>query len=182
MKRNARDIRDQLVRQGAINHEEIIAANGQRINRKVELDVVEKGSSLFRKIVGGLVDITRDFRPDVIVPVPTGANEYVPVMAEKMKHVAYVLMDKRGAGKEFYFQSSLMPRVLLPGARVVLVDDVFRTGSQLEKLSEMPEFGESEVVGASVIWRRDADPIDHPLKFPVNHIIHEHVPDWVDES
>ncbi|MDZ7744677.1 MAG: phosphoribosyltransferase [Candidatus Saccharibacteria bacterium] len=160
---------------------EMVAANGQLIGQKLEFDNVDQHSDLFYKIVAGLVELASSHDPDILIPVPEGANAYVKAMSEQMGNLEFVQLRKPEVETEpFALQSQRIGQLILRNKeKPFLVDDVFRTGSQLKRVMAMPEMQGKEIA-AGVIWRRDDPDQTKRNTLKVYSLIHEYVPDFAE--
>lgn len=101
--------------------------------------------AVVHRLVGWMTEACREFRPEVVLGLPTLGHVFAPLLAERLGHPNWVAA---GYSKKLWYDEALSvpmrsitttaerrvwldPRMLprLEGRRVLLVDDVISTGS-----------------------------------------------------
>lgn len=170
-------IRYRLERLGAIQEIDFTTAAGNRADTKLELDVMHSDPRLYADIIGGLVVMASVFRPDILVPVPSGGVRLVEDMGERMK-LPYVIPRKDSSSLQgFKMQNQQLARALTANKqRVLLVDDVLTTGSSMVAVSNLEEI-EGKVCGGIAVWDRSEPSMPRKnLPFTTTALIKHHVP------
>lgn len=142
-------------------------------------DVPEKDPSLAAEIIGLLAIRLYFYRPEVIVPVPTGANRWASVVARYMQ-VGYAELewaDKTSRQLKFIDKNS--HQLASQAEKIALIDDVYTSGSSLGVTAHLPEIN-GKVVVAGVIWDRSRE--KSSLEFPIERIVHSHIPLYVEDA
>lgn len=148
-------------------------ASGVIANTKVDADVILPGLPEFDQTVDGLCELAEEFKPDLLVPMPSGADRFVEAMSYEMD-IPYVALRKQ-AGK-LVLQNPYYNCLMLRGkSRILLVDDVYTSGSTIKKALAVKELVGKSILGAVVIWDRSEEkPKETPV--PLKSLIHHHVP------
>lgn len=159
---------------GVVENEEFTTAAGLPANVKIDLEkVIELDFQLAAEIAGILAVRLAVEKPDLLIPVPDGANSWARQAAMHMgiETVIPKWFDKQ-AGKLRFSGSTDIEKVR-KASRVALIDDVFTTGSSIEKVAAHPDIA-SKVVAAGVIWNRSSE--SPQLGFPVASVIDSYLP------
>ena len=150
-------------------------AAGHLANRKVNLEKVhKKDPQLAAEIAGVLaIRLCTHGRPDLIVPVPDGANAWGQDVALYMGSEIALLRwrDKRSRVLDFTTEED---RAKVKNARrLAIVDDVFTTGGSIELVSELQGVREKVAV-AGVVWKRSRAVPN--FVFPLESVVESYVP------
>ena len=179
-------IKGGIERLGGIERKEFTSSSGELLNRKVELDILQQQNfqnRLLRSfIVGELATSIAAYGPDIIVPVPEGADHLGDGIARRLYlPVAYMeWIDKSPEQKRIRPRTQHHRELLQKAGRIALIDDVFRTGGNLLAIERTEEVA-GKVVVAGEVWDRSENAAES-MPFPVESIVHEHIPAWVDEQ
>lgn len=170
-------IRYRLECLGAVQELEFVTAAGNLADTKLELDVMHSDPLLYADIVGGLAMLAMGFRPDMLVPVPSGGVHLVEDLSARMK-LPYVVPKKDAAEPVgFKMQNRHLATALTANKRrVLLVDDVLTTGSSMAAVSNLEEI-KGRVCGGIAIWDRSEPSMRRSgMPFATNALIKHHVP------
>lgn len=171
------NIRYRLERLGAVQEIEFTTAAGNRADTKLELDVMHSDSRLYADIIGGLAVLAAVFRPDILVPVPSGGVQLVEDLSARMK-LPYVVPKKDTQDPiGFKMQNRQIAGVLTANKqRALLVDDVLTTGSSMLAVSNLKEI-KGKVCSGIAVWDR-SEPSMRPesTPFATAALIKHHVP------
>ena len=168
---------------GGIQKVEFYAASGLPANLKVEMDVLEK-SGLMRVLVrDSLADLALPFDPDLLIPMPLGADGMGKTVANHMG-IDYALMrwiDKTPGHRKVVHRTREDLRKIRTARRIMLFDDVFSTGGTLLAAYNKPNIGE-KTVGALTIWDRSDGTASQNFPVAVESIVKRHIPFWSEQT
>jgi orotate phosphoribosyltransferase len=171
---------DRLRGLGVIEKGDFQTAAGATANQKINLEkVLEKDPQLAAEMAGVLAIRLSVYKPDLIVPVPAGANRWGKEVAlhRKTEHAKLRWRDKQHG--KLTFASKADRQKLLEAERIAIIDDVFTTGSSIKKVISHPEIT-GKVVVAGVIWNRS--PLLTEPGFPLISVIDTFVPHREDDE
>lgn len=143
---------------GAIQIGEFTAHNGEIGDTKVVLDNLlndDEHAELLDEVTGNLSKKLRPFQPEIILPMPEGANTFGQKLARQLGARAILLewKDKETSQLGFLNQSDRI--VLCLAERVALVDDVYRTGSTFLEALDSIELANKKLIGGAIVDRSD---------------------------
>ncbi len=168
---------------GGIQKGEFTTASGQRANRKVEMDVLNRSRVLRGLVVAELALRAHAHEPDLIIPMPYGADELGRDVASRLD-VGYTYLDwvdKTPGKKSVRPRSEIAAKLITRAERIVLVDDVFTVGSSLLAAWTLPLL-QHKIVAGEVVWQRGLPGAHQALPFPVGAIVEEYIPLWEDQK
>lgn len=171
---------------GGVENVEFTTSSGAQANRKVELDVLDKDKlqSRFTRslVIAELATKLTVYEPDLVVPIPKGADHLGMGLAQRLYlPVAFLEWKDKTPGRKEITPKTEHDRELLQAAgKIALVDDVFTTGSSLLAACQMEE-SMNKVIVAAEVWDRSDGSYHASLPFPVESVVTEHVPLWVEE-
>lgn len=149
-------------------------AAGLIANRKINLENVPKLDPRLAAEIAGILAIRLSaYKPDLIVPVPAGANRWGNEVALHRKTEIARLRWRNKQHGELTFASASDRRSVLQAERIAIIDDVFTTGSSIKKVIAHAELTDKVVVGG-VIWNRS--PLVTEPDFPLVSVIDSFVP------
>lgn len=166
-----------IVHLGGIQTGEFITASGDEANVKVELNVLDNSYFIRALTVGGLVDLAKPYNPNLIVPMPTGADEIGQDVANIMNiDCAFLRWTHKSPEHRKLAHSTRedLEKIRHAGS-IVLLDDVFRTGSTLRIAYDIPNIGEKTVAALS-IWDRSDGMASEEFPVPVESIVKRYIP------
>lgn len=177
----ASNIEREILDTGALQVQEFTAHNGELGNCKIVLDNLlntHQHPELLRKVVKRLSRKLGLHQPEIILPIPEGANRFGRLVAVELGARAILLewQDKEAGELRFKHQPERI--VVCRSKRVALVDDVYRTGSSFEEAINSVELESKELVGG-VVWDR-SDGWQHSA-FPIESVVRKYVPMRVDQ-
>lgn len=163
---------------GAIQYGEFTAHNGETGDTKVVLDSLlndPEHKELLGDVVANLSNRLKPFKPEVVLPMPEGADILGQKLARELGARAILLEweDKDAGRLKFRNQSERI--VLCLAARVMLADDVFRTGSTFWQALDSFELARKQLVGAAIVDRSDPKQ-SHQLPFEVKSVVKRFYP------
>lgn len=129
-------------------------AGGQEANNKLVLDaesVWAKNPALFEIVSSRLGQLAARYRPDLIVPVPSGADGYGWQIANRTG-VQCATLQKDAATKQISIDEAL-DHALRHAERVLIVEDVTTRLSSVRRVLDIPEIGQRAVGVVSVFDR-----------------------------
>lgn len=166
---------------GGINEEEFVTAAGNLANRKVELDVLEKSHLVKALVTSALVDLMMPYEPDLIVPIPTGADSLGELTADRLGiECAHLKWTEKTHGYRKLIHRTHADLLNIRNAgRIMLIDDVFTTGSSLLAAFNRPNIGE-KTVGSAVVWDRSDVMARQNFPMPLESIVEKYIPLWTE--
>ncbi|MDO8591764.1 MAG: hypothetical protein Q7R60_02460 [bacterium] len=169
---------------GAVQYGEFTAHNGEQGDCKVVLDdLLDYGNDqhavLRNKVEDLLVRKLTPFEPEILIPMPEGANSLGLALARKLGARAILLEweDKEAGILKFKDQHERI--VVCLANRAALIDDVKRRESTFEQAIESIGLGSKDLVSA-VVWDR-SDP-KHPSSLGITgvSVVKKYIPMWVE--
>ena len=162
---------------GGVQSLDFTAASGARGNTKVDLDVVKKHPLFMRLINRELARLAGPYHPDLIVPIPTGADIFGIEVARRLETGCALLEweDKTPGQKTLRPRTEKDLAMIVEASRIVFVDDVFSTDSSIQAVHDMPDIS-FKAEGAVVIWDRSDGSFADKMPIPVDSIVHSYVP------
>jgi orotate phosphoribosyltransferase len=152
------------------------ATDGIPFNTKVNLDVMYEDPELFEDISATIAKRLKKHKPEIVIPVPDGANRLGKKIGEILAVEAVII---RWANKEYgnlgYLSTADCLKVQDAGS-VAIVEDVSRTDTSMSKVANLIMMTDKRksLVGA-VVW--DRDPLAQKNSyFPVERYINRYVP------
>lgn len=160
------------------NAEFITATDGILANCKVEMDVMYQDQSLTDQIAENLANRLEKYKPEVIIPVPRGANRLGQVIGAIMgvKCVLICWTDKEA--KQLDYLDKVTAAYAQRAKSVAIVEDVSTTDGSMATVAGFLG-GEKDYIGA-VVWDRDPK-TNKKSTFPVERLIKKYVPFRIDE-
>lgn len=144
-----------------VYREPIVAASGKQLDYYVDIKGAYKDPralSLIREELGKIVDKNAT----CVAAMGYGGISPATLVAEKLGLHLILIRDapkKHGRGG---FIDGYVPA---PEDKIVLIDDVFTTGSSLRKMSALLESTGAQTIQACVIVKRGEGEISFPLKW-----------------
>lgn len=202
---SAEQFADKLEGRGIIQPADKPFRSGFIAQYKVEGDVVTTDPELCAEAVPPMVDLVRLLAPDLLLPIPQGGDALALGIADKLEKTSvafYCKVGNRELGTEsFRVRSPFINKPLLKNAlRVVLIDDVYTSGSSFDDMATVlgdefgferigsfsdPHTGEVDeaaipeevklIVGAVALWDRQAPVEQRDLQFPHYSVIQREV-------
>ena len=175
-------IQKNIERLGGIRKQDFVTAAGESADTKVELDLLTEQNlqnRLLRQlIIGELAMRLVKHEPDIIVPIPTGADHLGTGIGSRLYlPVAYLEKQDITPGNESIQPKTDNDRQLLESAgRIALVDDVFTTGGSLMRASRMEIMEDKQIVAAAEVWDRSDGSYQDTIPFEVESIVEKYVP------
>lgn len=148
-------------------------ASGVAANNKLDLEALGYYLELEALAVNGLTELVRPYKPDLIVPVPDGANRLGRQIAMALGIDAMILR-KDSVTKEITMKPGA-EQIFAAAKRIVVVEDVLNQRTTTSRVLALPWIGErtQAVVG---VWDR-GDPAARPtLAVPVQSLVEEFIP------
>lgn len=165
---------------GAIQYGDFTAANGEQGNLKVVLDPLlndPQYKELRTKVVKKMAEKLSLFDPEVIIPMPEGANNLGIWVARELGARAILMeWENKPAGKLRYIDQHERI-VVCRASRIGFVDDVYRTGHTFEQMIVCAEL-EGKALEAAVVHDRSGR--NHHMGFPVHAAVKRYLPMMVD--
>lgn len=156
------------------------AHNGEAGNCKVDLDVLfeDEHRELAAQIAARLAKKLEPYDPELILPVPKGANRLGAMVGRELgARVVYLDWRDKSAGQLTY--EDYRNRIVVCRAqRVAIVDDVFRTGSSYEQVISFAELDRKEVFGG-VVWDRSNPKKPWRPDIPIQAVVSKFMPLYV---
>ncbi len=131
-----------------------ITAAGLLANRKINLEKVPRLDPQLAAEIAGILAIRLSvYKPDLIIPVPAGANRWGSEVSLHLKTKTARLRWRDKQHGRLTFASATDRGNALQAERIAIIDDVFTTGSSIKKVIGHAELTD-KVVAAGVIWNR----------------------------
>jgi orotate phosphoribosyltransferase len=159
---------------GVIEHADFTTAAGVPANVKINLEnVVELDYQLVAEIAGILAIRLALEKPDLIIPVPEGADIWAE---ESALHLGIDVVKMKWLDKKTgKLRTTGVTDInkIRQSERIAVVDDVFTTGGSIKKVVSHRDIA-SKVVAAGVVWNRSKE--NPKMDFPVAAVIDSYVP------
>jgi orotate phosphoribosyltransferase len=148
----------------------ITFADGQTANNKLELsyDAVRQHDDVYQRVIVGLFQLARPYKPDFIVGIPNGATEYALQVAI-MLDVHQIMLDKDDDTKALSYASTIDYQKVQGLQRGILVEDVINRRSSLERAMRLPDMA-AKIVGVIGVFDRGLMAERRSLNVPVQCI------------
>jgi orotate phosphoribosyltransferase len=154
------------------------ATDGILANCKVEMDVMYQDTALTEAIAEQLATRLEAYHPEIIVPVPKGANRLGQVIGAIMGvHCLAIKWVNKNSKQLGYFSEATKAKAQR-STSVALIEDVSTTDGSLSAVADFLG-GDKTFVGA-VVWDRNPE-ADKRSNFPVERFIKSYVPFRIDE-
>lgn len=148
-------------------------ANRDKANNKIDLEKLLQAPEYAALAVAQVARLAREHHPDLLVPVANGAN-WLGREAALSLGIDCMLMDKDEETKELSLRRNAA-QTYGANRRIVIVEDVLRTGTSVGKTLSLPTIGERAEAVVSV-WDRGDVATRPDLLVPVISVITEHIP------
>jgi orotate phosphoribosyltransferase len=159
---------------GVVEHADFTTAAGEPANVKINLEnVIDLDYQLAAEIAGILAVRLALEKPDLIIPVPEGANSWAEQSALHLDIgvVKMKWLDKKTGKLRATGVTDI--NKIRQSERIALIDDVFTTGSSIKKVVSHRDIA-GKVVVAGVVWNRSKE--NPKMDFPVATVIDSYVP------
>lgn len=149
------DVVSLLRETGALRHGHFVYPNGLHANEYLQVALAMRHYQHLKTLSVGLsrkVRANSELRamiPELSIVAPTGGG--VPVaygVCEALRARQVYWAEGEGDDRPIHFRQYFVQR---PGEKVLLVDDIFRTGRKLSQLKQLVEANGGEVVGLAAI-------------------------------
>ncbi len=159
---------------GVIRHEEFLTATDSiPANQKVEMSVMYRDPELTENIAELLAVRLESYEPEIIVPVPRGANRLGMVLGNIMGLKCLIIKwTDKPHGQLGYFGEVTRARASRT-KRIALIEDVSTTDGTMALVAGF--LGPDKDYAGGVVWDRDPQ-APKRTNFPVERIIESHVP------
>lgn len=160
-----------VIMDAAIVEGDFVLASGLRARQKFEFDNISSNSRLLRLSAAAVSRCMQNehSQPDAIVTVARGATcmgKYLEGMIGR-RHIRTDYYDSKD-GKEFYLLDAVEP-----GEEVVVVDDVYTSGTNTGKVIDVLLGNGVKPLGAVVLLNRSANSDPENRGLPVYYAMHE---------
>jgi hypothetical protein len=170
------DLRERLLKAG-IGHYNKRFVSGVEANNKLDLDfeTINRFPELRTDVLNGLGKLAVVHAPDLIVPIPNGANGYGSKVARALG-IDFMILGKNPVTKDIFYNIGDLA-ALMKYRRIVLVEDVPNALTTTNTVLAMRGMAE-RVVGVIGIWDRGDPAIRLPLPggVAVSSIVQEYIP------
>ncbi len=163
-------------------------ANNKRANNKLELDHdrLKQYPQLYSDVIRDMCEQVEAYRPKFFVGVPNGATGIAKTMAREY-NVPHVVLKKDPETGVMDYADQRSLSVVQRTCDGIIIEDVHRTGSSLERALRINELAAKVVVGACVFNRSvaaTAHPGDVVLDLPVDilAVARQPIPSELDEA
>lgn len=160
----------ELLMNTAVVDGDFVLASGRKAKQKFEFDNISANSQLLKMATAAVSRCIQNeySQPDAIVTVARGATcmgGYLESMVGR-RHVRTDYIDSEN-GKQFYILDDIQP-----GEEVVVIDDVYTSGTNSGKvIDELLKRG-AVPVGVAVLLNRSEDISPRCRSLPVSYVIH----------
>ncbi len=144
-------------------------ANGESANNKLSIDhyVLKKDPELYRRVVRRMCELAEPYRPTFFIGVPNGATGIAATVAQE--YGAHLLnptpkLEKDDNTKVMSYADWDSSRIVRSCGTGIIIDDVFRTGSSIEKALALPHMAGKIMAGICVF---DRSVPDNRLELPI---------------
>jgi hypothetical protein len=143
--------------------EDYVQANGAQSNNKFVVERLQTKPELSRRVVGELGRLVTSFRPDLLLPVPDGANWLAEAVSLETE-IDYGLLHKSDDGSIEALPDTR--EKLASAGTVVVIEDVLNRLTTTNKVLEIPGTADkvAAVVGVFDRGPTDRDPLDIPVQ------------------
>ncbi|MGB4758491.1 MAG: hypothetical protein WBP26_00365 [Candidatus Saccharimonadales bacterium] len=147
-------------------------ANGENANNKLDLERIKDIPDLRQRVSGLVAEKVKLHRPQLIVPVPNGAN-WLGSDVAGLLDIEWLVLQKDIETKEIsYFAGGLA--VVQSIERLVVVEDVFRKFTNTNKVLALEGIGE-RAVAAEAIYDRNPNRIED-IGLPHDALVKQYIP------
>ena len=163
---------------GAIQYGEFTAHNGEQGNCKVVLDELlnnELHASLRGEVVKSLARKLKPFEPEILIPMPEGANILGMLLARELGARAVLLEWQDKTDGQLKFKDQHERIVICSAERIALIDDVRRTDSTFSQAIKSIELGGKNLV-SGVIFDRSDPRVQPSSEFKVVSVVKRYIP------
>lgn len=177
-------IEREILGTGALQFGEYIAHNGESGNLKLVLDDLlndDRYAPVRTKVVKRLAAKLKPYKPEIILPMPEGANGFGMSLARKLGARAVLLEWEDKEQGILTYKDQHERQVVCLATRIAKIDDVLRKGTTFEQAIDSLGLSHKELV-AGVVWdRREESEISTPVfSFPVESVVQKYYPLRVD--
>lgn len=171
------ELANRLIAEGILECGEYTLASGAAATRKLNWDNISRDSDTYWDVVHEMGELVSGFDPDVIVPVPEGANELGTDVGDFL-NLPVVYLGREANSRRIFVDDDTR-QMLDEYDQAMLIDDIFTTGSSLLRATRAIHRG--RVAGAAVIWDRSMQRIDNvgelylPSRLRVESLIRKYV-------
>lgn len=170
-------IRDELIAEGAVQAGVFTAASGEVADTKISMDVMYRNQPLLDFITSELARRAKSYKPDIIIPVPRGANRIGKLVAERMGiEVALMEWEDKAPGRKAASPADeIDAKLITESNRALVIEDVYSTGESSHAIATHQLLA-SRAVGVLSIWSRlkPEERIEVPYK--TTAILEEYIP------
>ena len=168
-----------IIDAGALRIAEFTTHGGESANYRVEMEDILGEDSSHRELRGMIVDrLARKlepYEPEVIIPIPEGANHLGAMIALRLGVRVVYLAWRDKAARQFQYRDQHNRIVVNRAVRVALIDDVYTSGLSLEEAAEFTELDGKQVVGG-IVFDRSASKVRKASPYPIESVVSRHLP------
>ncbi|HSX30461.1 MAG TPA: hypothetical protein VLE99_00910 [Candidatus Saccharimonadales bacterium] len=149
-------------------------ASGDWSNNKLDLELLENCRELAALAVTGLAQIIRPYKPDLLIPVPNGANWLARELRLRLG-VDVMELSKDDETKQMSTKPNL-EALYADTCRLVVVEDVPNSFTNTRNVLALPWIAARTVLAVVGVWDRGDAAMREPLPVPCKAVISEHIP------
>lgn len=170
-----------IIDAGALRIAEFTTHGGESANYRVEMEDILGEDSSHRELRGMIADRLakklEPYEPEVIIPIPEGANYLGAMIARRLGvRVVYLAWrDKAAHPRQLQYHDQHNRIVVNRAIRVALIDDVYTSGLSLEEVVEFTELDGKQVVGG-IAFDRSAPKVRKASPYPIESVVSRHLP------
>jgi orotate phosphoribosyltransferase len=168
------DIEYCLRQLGVIERGDTTTAAGLQANIMINLkEVPERDPELAEEIAGRMATRLTVYEPELLIPVPKGANKWAELTAEHMG-VESVELDwlNKELGQLRFLGVTGIDKARKAG-RIAIIEDVYTTGGSIKKVAAHRDIA-GKVIAAGIIWNRSRR--KPQLDFEAKSLIDSYIP------
>lgn len=160
---------------------DVTFANGTQANNHLDLGYTETHASLRTPIITALGSMIAgaNFKPDYLVPVPTGAVGWVEAYADSQPDKSPILyLDKvQGQKREFMLnaRNTVASELINSNAHGFVIDDATSDGGTSEAAADFLTTKGFKINGILSLFTRGNSPV-LPSKYPRYTLMYKHIP------
>ncbi|MGH7238161.1 MAG: hypothetical protein ACREGF_06510 [Candidatus Saccharimonadales bacterium] len=130
----------------------LVFAGGEEANNKLELENLRHCPDLRSLVAARVGKLVREYNPDLIIPVPNGANWLGQDIA-RARGIGCVLLGKNAETKEIYYPSNIQKQIVEGSQSIVIIEDALNKLITTKKVLALPGIAE-KCLAVAGIWRR----------------------------
>lgn len=150
---------EELLSIGLVRSEGVIYSNGEPGNNIIDIDhaKLKKHPAIYKKVVTRICKLAEPYKPEFFIGIPDGATEIAETAAKEYGIPVFEfnprLVKCDPITRKMGYADALGRVIVQSLGSGVIIDDVFRKGSNLLKALEVPKLADNLALSVSVYDR-----------------------------